>query len=179
MSNRVFIFSIALKNVRPQCEHWTKTRPSIGNIYVNLVQSLLPQRPQIIRPLNCWHISSGGAVRVLRFSVLIVICTARAATENVILSQRRAAARFFQIIRAADQHLRPRSALSGHSQRENKQAQLQSAVRSCRVHTSRYGGESCSFQAALPFPFETSQAPHESVIASPLIVLVYFSRGPC
>ena len=53
--------SIDLKNVRPQCEHWTKTRPSIGNIYANLLQSLLPQRPQIIRPSNC-RISSGGRV---------------------------------------------------------------------------------------------------------------------
>lgn len=64
--------SIALKNVRPQCEHCTNTRPSIGNIYVNFVQSLLPQRPQIIRSLNCWQISSGGAVRMFRLSVFIV-----------------------------------------------------------------------------------------------------------
>jgi len=64
-------------------------------MYVNLVQSLLPQRSQIIRPLNCWHILSGGAVRVLRLLVLIVICTARAATENGVLRQRHVAARFF------------------------------------------------------------------------------------
>ncbi len=40
-------------------------------------------------------------------------------------------------------------------------------------------GESGSFQAALPFLFETGQAPHESAIAFLLVVLVYFERGAC
>jgi hypothetical protein len=74
---------------------------------------------------------------------------------------------------------RPRSVLVECLRRRSKRAELQSAVRPCRVHTSRYGGESCSFPAALLVPVATSQAPHESVVASLLIVVVCFSRGPC
>lgn len=146
---------------------------------MNLVESLLPQRPQMIRPLKCLDISSADSVRGLRFLVLILMCTTRTARETGYLVSVVLLRVSFKLVRAADQHHRPRSALSGHSQRENKQAQLQSAVRSCRVHTSRYGGESCSFQDALLVPVETAQAPHESVVASLLTVLVYFSRGPC
>ena len=76
-----------------------------------------------------------------------------------------------------DHHLR--SLHCEPSRGENRSLSLQVSADSFRVHTSRRCCKTFRCRVASPFPFESSQATCEFVIASLLIVLVCFSRVPC